>query len=357
MAVTENTKQRFFSLDLLKAISIAAVVSFHSILVPEASYASSQVTIEILFSPLRFCVPIFLTISFLLFHRSLEKHQGSQWDAIKKRLTRILIPTIFWLGITALLKLNNGNSWFDVGISILKGKIFTGSYYLLVLIQFIPAFVIFRHWLIKPLNVLTTIAVQVIIFFWIYTLPSSPNSEQILVVLRNIDRPLFIYWFVYIALGAYFWQNWSSIVKWSDRINWKYKITALIIYSIIQMLEFTRLFTLFSGNIFPFEYLTFSCISSVFVMFLCLASIQEEQLHSSAVYLVKMLSKYSLGIFCIQGIICQIFNSILLRLLPEVSFNLGEIIMIKLTTWFLLLSISLGLSILLDRIGLKSVVR
>ncbi len=347
---------RLFSLDLLKAMSITAVVSFHSIIIPRESFLSSQLAEGILFSPLKFCVPVLLTISFLLSERGLNKHDSSTWSAIKKRLTRLLIPTIFWFTIAILLKLLNGKPVAEITGDLIQGRIFTGAYYLLILIQSIPIFILLRGWLNKIRNIFLTVIIQGLIFLFIYTIPSSPYHEQMLSTLRNIDRSLLIYWFVYMALGIFFWKNWASIIKISSQIPIYIKGLLLIIYCGIQMIEYRWLFIRFGGEIPPFDYVMFSCIVSVFVMFLCFASIQEKQVPPRVKNLVNTLSKYSLGIFCINGLVSQIFISIGTRFLGEATLNFPEIIGLKLIFWIILLSISLGLSILLERIGLKVVV-
>ncbi|NES84857.1 MAG: acyltransferase [Moorea sp. SIO2B7] len=99
---SEVTKERIFPLDLLKAISIIATVSFHGILVLPQSYAALESTLNILFAPLRFCVPVFLTISFFLCENSWQKQgDNTTYAWLKKRLIRLLIPTIFWFLIAA----------------------------------------------------------------------------------------------------------------------------------------------------------------------------------------------------------------------------------------------------------------
>ncbi|BAY93094.1 MULTISPECIES: acyltransferase family protein [unclassified Tolypothrix] len=111
---SQQKANRLFSLDLLKAMSIIAVVSFHSILVPRTTYADNGLAIDILFSPLRFCVPVFLTISFLLMEKRLVKQTSSTWDAIYKRLNRLLIPTLFWFTIAGSFKIINHNPLLEV---------------------------------------------------------------------------------------------------------------------------------------------------------------------------------------------------------------------------------------------------
>ncbi len=355
--ISSNQKTgRLFSLDFLKAMSIVAVVSFHSIVLPKETFFSSQFAEGILFSPLKFCVPVLLTISFLLSERGLNKTEEVTWIVIRKRLMRLLIPTIFWFSIMVLLKLLNSKPIYEIIRDLIQGRIFTGAYYLLILIQLTPIFIIARSWLNKGKNILFTLIIQGLIFGFIYMIPSSPYHEQILSILRQIDRPLLIYWLVYMGLGIFFWKNWSSIIKISNQIPIHIKGLLLIIYSGIQMTEYRWLFLRFKGEIPPFDYVMFSCIISVFVMFLCFASIQEKHISPLLVNLVRILSKYSLGIFCINGILYQLFLSISTRFLHEATFSFPEIIGLKLIFWIVLLSISLGLSMLFKRIGLKVVV-
>lgn len=349
---------RLFPLDLLKAMSITAVVSYHAIFVPLSTYIGSQLFIDVIFAPLRFCVPVFLTIYFLLFERGLANSSNEPlWILIRKRLTRLAIPTLFWFSLVAGLKLLRGNTVSEVVLAVLNGTIFTGAYYLLIVLQFVPIFILLRHLFNNFLNVFIIIFIQVIVFLFIHTILSQNFATQILTILKIVDRPLFAYWFVYMALGAYFWKNWSLIVQISTRIPIQLKIVILFTGYLLLAVEYRWLFLVTKGLVQPFDYVMISCILSVLVTFLCFASVQENQLPLPIKRAVITLSKYSLGIFCTNGIISQIFLSFGTRLFSEVTFNLPEILVIKFIGWGLLLALALGSSMLLDRIGLKACVR
>jgi hypothetical protein len=92
------------------------------------------------------------------------------------------------------------------------------------------------------------------------------------------------------------------------------------------------------------------------MMFILFSSVNENEITPWLKKLVLILSKYRLGIFCINGILYQVIGSISTKLLSEMTFSFSEIIIIKFLTWFLLLSVYLFVSILLERIGLKKVV-
>lgn len=95
---------------------------------------------------------------------------------------------------------------------------------------------------------------------------------------------------------------------------------------------------------------------SVAVAFLCFASVEEKQLFLPLRRGVKLLSKYSLGVFCINGIVSQIFLSFGSHWFSESTFGFLEILAMKLIGWGILLTVSLSLSVLLDKAGLKNIV-
>ncbi len=352
----DQSTGRLFPLDLLKAMSIVAVVSYHSIFVPRATYVDSLSTVNMLFAPLRFCVPVLFTLSFMLLERGLSKPANEHnWPLIKKRLLRLSIPTVFWFSLAAGLKLLKGNSPFEIVRSIIDGTIFQGAYYLLVLFQFIPIFILLRHWLSSLKNFIFIVTLQGLVFLLIYTALLGIETQSIS-ILKIIGRPLFIYWFIYMALGIYFCKNWSLIVNISTRIPRNAKIVVTYLNCLILVIESQYLFVMSRGSIPPFDYVMFSCPLSVVVLFLCFASIEENQLTLPVRKLVFLLSKYSLGIFCINGIMSEIFLSFGSRLFGGYTLSLFEVIVMKLAGWVLLTYFSLMLSIMFEKIGWKAVV-
>ncbi|MEH1935251.1 MAG: acyltransferase [Nostoc sp.] len=360
MSQDANQKiDRLFSIDLLKAISITAVVSYHSVFVPESTYPSASYLMDILFAPLRFCVPVFFTISFLLLERSLEKNStASFYPLFKNRFIRLLTPTLFWGGLAILLRLlGKANQTESLITLLLRGKIFPGYYYLLVMLQFLPVFIILNRHLGKLKNFLITLGFQLIVLTLIYISNLGAFGTEIIVFLRSIGRPFFAYWFVYVSLGAFFYKNWFKLVKISNYLPVILKIILLISTSLLMIAEYNYLQTVTDGQVIPFEYAMFSCILSAIIMFLCFSSIEENQMPLAIRRTVKLLSKYSLGIFCINGILSLIFLQLGTQLFVGFNFTFTEILAIKLISCNLLLIVSLGLSMLCDRIGLGACVR
>ncbi len=355
--LSSQVSDRLFFLEFLKAISITAVVSYHAIFLPRSAFAASSGILETLFAPLRFCVPVFLTISFLLFERQIAQSQIQlTLPLLQKRLIRLLIPTVFWFGVAAGLKIINRNSPTEIINAILTGEIFTGAYYLLIVLQLIPIFYLIRKWLNRQKNIFITIAIQGLIFLFVYASICGLFGNQVLAFLIKMERPLIIYWFVYIALGIYVYKNLAWIEHKSRSLNKTNKLLILCFTAAIMMIEYRVLTLLLADSLRPFDYAAFSCILSVPAMFICFASVSEKNLPTPAVKLTKLLSKYSLGIFCINGILAQIFLSIGTKFFSQAKVSLVQILAIKITGWIILLTVSLLLSILLKRLGLKRVV-
>ncbi|MDJ0846502.1 acyltransferase family protein [Crocosphaera sp.] len=357
---SERVQERIFALDLLKAISIIAVVSFHGVLVPQQSYVDLVSTLNILFAPLRFCVPVFLTISFFLCENSLQKQAKNSlpfW--LKKRLTRLALPTVFWFLLAALLVLikeiiiaNPLTETLEEIIQlVLKGRIFAGAYYLLVIFQLSLLFIYLNPYFKRGRNLVIAILLQGLVFVAIDFSLQGNWGIQFSSFLRVVERPFLIYWFVYLGLGVYFYANWEVLSQISSRIQTPIKILLLVATSGIMMAETNWLEWQSSQQILPFEYAMLSCMLSVFTIFFSAASVEENQVAPWVSEGVHLLSKYSLGIFCINGILFHIFITFSGFILPKLTYNLPEIIVIKLLGTIFLISISLGLSMILDSRG------
>jgi Acyltransferase family len=353
----QTAVDRLFFLDVLKALSITAVVSFHAMFLPKAAYAGNLPILESAFAPLRFCVPVFLTISFLLMERSLHlRPEQSPQAFLKKRLARLAIPTLFWFGVAALLKLATGNSLLVIGLQILTGEIFTGAYYLIILFQLIPLYVWLRSRINLPKWIGLTIAVQCLMFLGLHVAFQSNFSSSLLAFLKPLNRAPFFYWFVYPVLGAYCYHALPKIQHYAARIHPGLKVILGLAMAGWLVGESIHLNAVLKYNLIPFDYLMVSCIFSVFVLLICTAHLTVFRVPKIWRTIIQTLSKYSLGIFCINGILSQIFLSIGSKVWKYGILPLETLPIIKILGWLVLLSASVGLSILLEKCRLKSIV-
>ncbi|WP_203032115.1 acyltransferase family protein [Leptolyngbya sp. Cla-17] len=351
---------RIFFLDLLKAVNISIVVFFHALFLPIDTYFSVAIPELILSCPLRFCVPLLLIISFFLLERDLNKSKTiSPWIICKKRLVRIAIPTAFWFGLTAFLNLLKGNSLNKIALEILTGNIFIGAYFLLILLQLIPIFVLTRVWFQKTRNVLIIVGLQIAIFVAIKVWAHSNGifGNAAVYMLSQIDRPFIIYWFVYLPLGYFLYHHHESLLKLSSSIAFKYKIGAFFTISFLLLLEYAHLIPNIGSHFYTFEYALIACIGSALIVFFCACSIQSNQISPILLPTIYLLSRYSLGIFCINGILSQVFSIAGHSIFKGETFGLPEVIAFRLIGWIILLFISLGVAVQIDRFGFKALVR
>jgi hypothetical protein len=356
-------KNRIFSLDLLKAISISTVVFFHS---SSNLSESTKSQLDILISPLRFCVPLLLTISFLLLKRSRETNSADKILLFaKKRFFRLLIPILFWFGLATLLtiilgKFNNERIFLkDLVIINLQGQIFWGAYFLIILLECLVIFVIFNNYLDSFKSLLTLLCFQLLIFIFCYILLSGILSKDISSLLCYFSRPPFFYWVIYIFLGSFFYKKWFKLVELSQKSSKLLKIVILSLTSLVMIVENTFFHKIvYDKCAFGcFEYLRFSCILSVFVMFLCFASLEEDHIPPFGKKIVFLLSKYSLGIFCINGILSKLVLPLVLEHVTTTPIsNFYIAVLIKLIVWLPLLILSLSLSVVSEKLGLKKCV-
>ncbi|NEP59548.1 MAG: hypothetical protein F6K31_21475, partial [Symploca sp. SIO2G7] len=170
--------------------------------------------------------------------------------------------------------------------------------------------------------------------------------------LRFVQRPFVIYWFVYLALGIYLCCNWQVFRQVSAGLQTPVKIVLLLVTSLMMITEASWLHHLTGRELLPFEYAMLSCVISAGIWFFALAAVEDKQLPSRLLPVVRLLSKYSLGIFCINGILVHIFVACSSLILPDLTYSLPAILAIKILGTVFLLSVSLGLSIVIERIGL-----
>jgi hypothetical protein len=354
---------RIFFLDLLKAISIATVVLFHA---SSNLSVATKYQLDILQSPLRFCVPVLLTISFFLLSFNIENNlQNNLFLYFKRRLFRLLIPILFWFCLANLINLflnTIDKQEIDLKSILLlniQGQIFWGAYFLLILLQFSPIVFVNKRYLHLFKNILVAFFLQSAIFVLCFLIFFRQLGREVIVILCSLSRPVFFYWFIYLFLGDFFQKNWTFLLETSQRFSNKIKIFLIILTSFLMISENTYFHHSIRENCFfdNFEYLKFSCIASVFVAFCCCASISEDTIPLLARRVVHLLSKYSLGIFCINGILSKF---LLPKVIPHLTstpiVDLDTALVVKIVVWPLLLIISLSLSLVLEKIGLRKCV-
>jgi len=204
----------------------------------------------------------------------------------------------------------------------LRGEIFTGAYYLLALLQLLPIFFFIRN-KISPLSTLLFgLIFHSVIVTVVYSLLKNPLANDLIHLLRIMDRPVFIYWIIYLCMGIYINNNLLRLKLLSQNTPRWFKVLLLSGMCLLSWRNYTWLEQITNQTIAPFDYLTLASILSVPIIFYCFISVQEDCLPKWLVKMIKTLAKYSLGIFCINGILRLAFLSITNSQLPEITLQL-----------------------------------
>lgn len=282
--IKDSSQQRHYWVDIAKSISIFGVVFIHS--------GGGDISFYF-----RFCVPIFISISFFLTKSTENKGGDAKFvltDFYKKRLPRLMYPYLFWSLLYAV-----GQYYLGIKDSVDFSPIFgwQGQYFFVILIQLTLLYPLAR--LIKiRLNFLICIGIATLLLF----IPFS---------YLNLDSPgpisgqaPFYYWLFYMFLGMQAAASPSEKFFGDfSKINQRARLVIFFALPIFIYLE-NKILLFF--NIEAYPYLRISVLMVSALMFeigrTFQFSLQTPKLFKS---IVSLLSKWSLGIFCLNPIIIQ----------------------------------------------------
>ena len=130
----EKASNRFAEFDLIRALAIVSVVITHA---GFSAFGDRRILFVAIDTFQLFCVPAFLLLSGFFLTNKLE-NQNNPGQVVKKRLSRIIPPYLFWS--VALYILNNLGSLPKFDLLSLLRDILTGSvmppyYFIVVIVQ------------------------------------------------------------------------------------------------------------------------------------------------------------------------------------------------------------------------------
>jgi len=278
-------KERFIWVDIAKAISIFGVVYIHTEALEISSIDSG--------SYFRFGVPIFIIVSFFLSERYLQTQNNySKKNFLQKRLFRLAIPYVVWSTVYAI-----GQFYLGIKSTIDFGLVFAwqGQYFFVVLIQLT---------IIYPWIRLAQIDKKIIFLFLVMTitflyLPSNYLGVKIPFIFSG--QAPFFYWCFYQLLAIYLARNTKKI---ADLLNSIPSFLIMLIVVFLPLIIVAEDFYIKS----QFAYLRVSVllISSVLTILFVRLNLHIKPLDIG----INMLSKYSLGIFCLNPIILTLIRNI-----------------------------------------------
>jgi membrane-bound acyltransferase YfiQ involved in biofilm formation len=339
-----NTHSRYFGIDIAKAISIFGVVYIH------CGFSRDQFSSY----AFRFGVPIFIIVSFFLSERlSIDKNiELHSYTFLRKRSTRLFAPFIFWTIFYALTDFLLG---IKTSVEITPVFGWTGQYFFIVLLQLTLAYPLLRK---LDINLRSLMIIMLTTLAIIY-IPISYFRQLTEFVFPQGGCSL-IFWVNYIALGIFFARNYDAIVNWLKKINLKHlRIPLIITCSLLLVGEQLLLSHFSSGELSPHPY-TYSrvsvFVSSALIFLICLDFNQSLNMSPMITAKVTSLSKWSLGIFCLNPLIIDVFYILPQTSIPNID-NDYVLIGLRLVLSAVICILAILISRLISALGLKILVQ
>ncbi|WP_461148233.1 acyltransferase family protein [Spirosoma pulveris] len=321
--------------DILKAWSIFAVVFIHgSSLIPYPPSFVNATTIVF-----RFCVPIFIFFWAYFSERSIIR-KGNPGLYLSKRFNKLLIPFLFWSTIYFFLNADFKILTFTKALTMhWLGYGWSGQYYFIILFQLILAYIGIRYFKKYFVNHPGIIILLSILFYSLLTYSSFLTIGSI----TKIGDRLFIYWLPYLLLG----------ITYAARGFSKKLFLPLILGLLTPLLIPLEVYLSHQGTEPQFVYM----LPSVFIASLLLVYVfMNSELNfnvsnSSTSFLINIISKNTMGIFCLNPLVVATLSAILPSLHTPLTFW-GSFIILPFLSTFLAMSACLLIIYLLKRINL-----
>lgn len=330
-----SNSDRYYWVDLAKAVSIFGVVYIHSGGLGSAYF--------------RFGVPIFIAISFFLSERStLTKKDFSAVYYWKKRIPRLLAPYLIWSFVYILFKLQPSYPSLMKFISFhWIGFGWSGQYYLLTLI----ALVILYPWLRKINFTLKGLTVFFALTFFLLYLPL--NYLSISTIVSRLGELPFFYWLPYMFLGIFTARNYESIRIRLRSLQNYLKLSALILIPLVMNIENMFLLGTDVARQSYFRLSTIIVSPLILILFIGLEDLLQKQ--NLARSLIKPVSLWALGIFCLNPLLIQVLTGLLGNILhASVAFPVALVVSILKAVLVVLMAVFI--SYVIGRAGARSLV-
>ena len=338
--LASNLLKRNASADILKAISIFAVVFIHgSSIIPVVSskFDVSEAAMLFFKHAFRFCVPIFIFLWAYFAEKSVVK---SGKDTSWKRLYKLFIPFLFWSLVYFLYTANFKNLTLTSAVTKhWVGYGWSGQYYFIILFQLIALFGIIR---IISKYLLRYVPATIIVSLLFYGFISYSNWFGI-GVLGKLSYRQFIYWLPYVILGIVYAKKNS------------FKLALPMAFALLSpILILAEIYLLHPPLVN--EYM----LPSVFLTTLILISSMEtkltyEYLTPWFANLIQVIANSTLGIFCLNPLIILILSPLLRSL--AISINApGIIIIMSIVSTMLIMAICILIIKLLKKFQLNVLV-
>ena len=297
----QKASNRFAEFDLIRALAIVSVVITHA---GFASFRDRRILFVAIDTFQLFCVPAFLVLSGFFLTNKLE-NQNNPGQVVKKRLSRIIPPYLFWS--VALYILNNLGSLQKLNLLSLLRDILTGSvmppyYFIVVIIQCYGWW-----WLLVKLRVLEPrkvlalgLIIQTIftIFFYLTAL------KYISIPIPLMERWIFS-WILPFSTGLFLGAAYDKIQPVIERRRMPI-LGATILFYLASIWEYYQLSGVTAEGWFFRSFFKLSAQGyAIFFVLSILAFSKRIELPSRVSGLIKILAAYSFPIYLLDSTVLQ----------------------------------------------------
>ncbi|MBM0741364.1 acyltransferase [Phormidium sp. CLA17] len=344
------SKSYYRWIDLLKALSIFGVVYIHTSLGLFDSLSLLPIT-----NYFRFCVPVFITVSFFLLERRFASDTNKLNISIERfissRLSRLIIPYVFWTCVYIIINHKPNypsiikfitNHWIGFG--------FSGQYYFVVLIILTLVYPWLRQ---AKLSCSSLFMITILAEFSYIPVTYFPMFCEN----QNCLEIPFLYLF-YMFFGTFIGRNYEEIktVLHSTKLH-SLQVKAILLFTspILISIEEELLGNWDSSGRKVYFRLSTLLVTCLVVM----ASIGLEDFlerSKSIKICISFLSSWSLGIFCLNPLLIDILYKLDLRIATqELNYLLETLISFILSSLVVLISVLI--SFFISYFGGKALVR
>ncbi|WP_293329928.1 acyltransferase [Microcoleus sp. CAWBG58] len=297
----QKASNRFAEFDLIRALAIVSVVITHA---GFSAFRDRRILFVSIDTLQLFCVPAFFILSGFFLTNKLD-NQNNPGQVVKKRLSRIIPPYLFWS--VTLYILNNWNSLQKIDLLSLLRNILTGSvmppyYFIVVIIQCYGWWwLLVKSRFLEPIKVLglgLTIQTIFTIFFYLSAF------KYISIPLPLMERWIFS-WILPFSIGLFLGAVYDKIQPILERRK-TLVLGATVLFFLASIWEYYLLTGVTAEAWFFRSFFKLSAQGYAILFVLSILAFSKNiALPSRVSGLVKLLAAYSFPIYLLDSTVVQ----------------------------------------------------
>jgi probable poly-beta-1,6-N-acetyl-D-glucosamine export protein len=305
----QKASNRFVEFDLIRALAIVSVVITHA---GFFAFTDDRILFVAIDTLQLFCVPAFLLLSGFFLTNKLE-NQNNPTLILKKRLSRIIPPYLFWSVVLYIFN-NLGNlkkfDFFALVRDLLTGSVMPPYYFIIVIIQ-----CYFWWWLLVKLRWLETRKILSLAF----TIQIIFTLLFYLTAIKYISIPPFLMerwifsWILPFSTGLVLGKSYDRIQAYLQRRKIAV-LAATILFYLASIWENYALYTVNSDGWFARSFFKLSAQGyAIFFVLSILAFSKSIRLSGKVSELIKILAAYSFPIYLLDSTVIRYVSLVFYR--------------------------------------------